>query len=284
MDDNTIKSLDFDAVCLPPDKQIPLHSQSTWELSCVITGEGTRVLGDVSERFSAGDTVLIPPATPHCWYFDRSKIDAEGNIENVSIFFHGELLANLQALFPEMSAPMAHITAQKSAIIFSGESREAIYSTMLRMRNETSAKRLLSLLEILLIIAEDKTGRAISGVQPMSRQQMRIAQIKSFVNCNYMHKISIDEIASHIGMSRSSFCSFFKRETGQTFTEYLNEKRIELACELLENKEMNINEVGQAVGIPDTPYFCRFFKTIKGVTPTEYRNRVKNNQIVIWQQ
>lgn len=52
-------------------------------------------------------------------------------------------------------------------------------------------------------------------------------------------------------MSRSSFCSFFKRETGQTFTEYLNEKRIEPACELLENKEMNINEVGQAVGIPD---------------------------------
>ena len=90
-----------------------------------------------------------------------------------------------------------------------------------------------------------------------------------------MHKISIDEIASHIGMSRSSFCSFFKREMGQTFTEYLNEKRIALACELLENKEMNINEVGQAVGIPDTPYFCRFFKTIKGVTPTEYRNRVK---------
>lgn len=84
MDDNTIKSLDFDAVCLPPDKHIPLHSQSTWELSCVITGEGTRVLGDVSERFSAGDTVLIPPATPHCWYFDSSKTDAEGNIEGTA--------------------------------------------------------------------------------------------------------------------------------------------------------------------------------------------------------
>lgn len=91
MDDNTIKSLDFDAVCLPPDKHIPLHSQSTWELSCVITGEGTRVLGDVSERFSASDTVLTPPATPHCWYFDRSKTDAEGNIENVSIFFKRDI-------------------------------------------------------------------------------------------------------------------------------------------------------------------------------------------------
>ena len=66
MDNITIKrlvnTLDFDAVCLPPEKQIPLHSQCTWELSCVITGEGTRLLGDISENFFPGDTVLIPPA------------------------------------------------------------------------------------------------------------------------------------------------------------------------------------------------------------------------------
>ena len=105
-----------------------------------------------------------------------------------------------------------------------------------------------------------------------------MTQIKSFVNCNYMHEIKIDEIASHIGMNRSSFCSFFKKETGQTFTHYLNEKRISLACELLENEDMNINEIGQAVGIPDTPYFCRIFKTFKGLTPTEYRTSKKVHQ------
>ena len=242
MDNITIKrlvnTLDFDAVCLPPEKQIPLHSQSTWELSCVITGEGTRLLGDISENFFPGDTVLIPPGIPHRWYFNREKTDADGNIENVAIFFPNDLLTNLQACFPEMCAPMIHISALKDALIFSGETRKEIYSTMLRMRNETPAKRVLSLLEILLFIAQDKTGRVISGIRPLNRQEMRMTQIKSFVNCNYMHEIKIDEIASHIGMNRSSFCSFFKKETGQTFTHYLNEKRISLACELLENEDM----------------------------------------------
>ena len=252
--------------------------QSTWELSCVITGEGTRLLGDISENFFPGDTVLIPPGIPHSWYFNREKTDADGNIENVSIFFPNDLLTNLQACFPEMCAPMIHISALKDALIFSGETRKEIYSTMLRMRNETPTKRVLSLLEILLFIAQDKTGRVISGIRPLNRQEMRMTQIKSFVNCNYMHEIKIDEIASHIGMNRSSFCSFFKKETGQTFTHYLNEKRISLACELLENEDMNINEIGQAVGIPDTPYFCRIFKTFKGLTPTEYRTSKKVHQ------
>ena len=65
--------MEFDAVYLPPHKQIPLHSQDTWELSSVIIGEGARVLGDVSEPFGAGDTVLIPPGIPHCWYFNRTR-------------------------------------------------------------------------------------------------------------------------------------------------------------------------------------------------------------------
>lgn len=275
MDNITIKrlvsTLDFDAVCLPPDKQIPLHSQSTWELSCVIAGEGTRLLGDVSENFFPGDTVLIPPGIPHSWYFNREKTDADGNIENVSIFFSSDLLDNLQACFPEMCVPISHFSTLKNAIIFSGESRTEIYSILLRMRNETPAKRVLSLLEILLVIAQDRTSRVISGIRPMNRKEIRMNQIKSFVNCNYMHEIKIDEIASHIGMNRSSFCSFFKKETGLTFTYYLNKKRISMACELLEAEEMNINEIGQAVGIPDTPYFCRIFKTFKGLTPTEYR-------------
>ena len=281
MDNITINesahSMEFDAVCLPPNKQIPLHSQDTWELSCVITGEGTRVLGDVSEPFAAGDTVLIPPGIPHCWYFNRDKTDEDGNIENISIFFRNDFLLNLTKIIPELSEPMGHLADMKNAVIFSNETRDQVYSTMLRMRTEVPQKRILSLMGILLVIAHDKTGRAISGIRQMSRSEMRMAQIKSFINCNYMRDIKIDEMALHIGMNRSSFCSFFKQQTGQTFTHHLNDKRIAAACGLLRDKDMNISETGLSVGIPDTPYFCRIFKQTTGFTPTEYRNHYGNN-------
>ncbi len=148
---------------------------------------------------------------------------------------------------------------------------------MLRMRTEVPQKRILSLMEILLVIAHDKTGRAISGTRQISRSEMRMAQIKSFINCNYMRDIKIDEMALHIGMNRSSFCSFFKQQTGQTFTHHLNDKRIAAACELLRDKDKNISEIGISVGITDTPYFCRIFKQTTGFTPTEYRNHYGNN-------
>lgn len=130
-------------------------------------------------------------------------------------------------------------------------------------------------MEILLIVAEDKTGRAIMCPQLLTRNELRLLRIQTFVNCNYANDITIDTIASHIGMNRSSFCSFFKRQKGITFTEYLNVYRLSIACEMLRYTEKQIGDVAVSVGVPDVPYFCRLFKKKYGVTPTAYRNEGK---------
>ena len=269
------QSLLFDAVSISPDKQIGLHSQGTWELSCVITGEGTRLVADVSEPFVSGDTVLIPPGIPHCWYFRDDKTDLNGNIENITIAFHTDFLNNIQQCFPELSEAFSHLSALNHAVAFSGENRDKIYSIMTRMQMETTERRVLSFMEILLIVAEDKTGRAIMCPQLLTRNELRLLRIQTFVNCNYANDITIDTIASHIGMNRSSFCSFFKRQKGITFTEYLNVYRLSIACEMLRYTEKQIGDVAVSVGVPDVPYFCRLFKKKYGVTPTAYRNEGK---------
>lgn len=275
MENITIKrvgqSLLFDAVSLSPDKQIALHSQSSWELSCVITGEGTRLIADISEPFVSGDTVLIPPGIPHCWYFNKEKTDLNGNIENITIAFHTDFLNNIQHCFPELSETFLQLSALNHAVVLSREGREKIYSIMTRMKLETTERRVLSFMEILLILAEDKTGRAIMCPKQFKRNEIRLLRIQSYVNCNYANDITIDMIASHIGMNRSSFCSFFKREKGVTFTEYLNVYRLSIACEMLRCAERQIGDVAVSVGIPDIPYFCRLFKKKYGVTPTVYR-------------
>ena len=267
------RSLEYDYVCIPPDKQIPLHSQNTWELSCVITGEGNRLLSEVSEPFEAGETVLIPPGIPHCWYFNKDKTDADGNIENITMFFNTDFLHNVAFCFPEFSDAINHVTTISNATIFTGDTLSKIYSLMLRMKEETTERRILSFLEILLIIAEDKTGRVIINSKPRSRSERRMAQIKSYVNCNYSRDISINEVVAHVGMNKSSFCSFIKRETGMTFTGYLNNLRLSLAADLLKDSDISVAEAGSKVGLQDSPYFCRLFKKKYGVTPTKYRNK-----------
>ena len=125
----------------------------------------------------------------------------------------------------------------------------------------------------LLIIAEDKTGRVIINSKPRSRRERRMTQIKSYVNCNYCRDISIDEIVAHVGMNKSSFCTFIKKETGMTFTNYLNNLRLTLAADILKDSDLSVADVGSKVGLQDSPYFCRLFKKRYGMTPTEYRNR-----------
>ena len=267
----TDKSFEFDAVCLPPDLQIPLHSQASWELSCIITGEGTRLLSDVSEAFAEGEAVMIPPGVQHCWYFNKDKTDNDGNIENITIFFNGDFLNNIALCFPEFADHIKHMLDAQNAIVFSGEVRERIFSLMLRMREESAEKRVLTFMEILLIISEDRTGRIVVNKKSRSKGEVRMSQIRSFVNCNFAREISIEEVTSHVGMNKSAFCTFIKKETGMTFTNYVNETRLNHAAAALKESDFHISEIGASVGLTDTPYFCRLFKKKYGMTPTEFR-------------
>ena len=261
------KSLEYAYVSLPPDKQIPIHSQNGWEISCVITGEGTRLLSDVSEEFASGDTVLIPPGMIHHWYFRN-----EGNdIENVTILFDNEFLKNIKSCFPELSDMMEHLMSFEKAVIFTGETRRKIYFIMLRMRTESTERRIFSLAEILMLIAEDKTGRMIANSKRLSKTEIRYSQIKSYVSCNYYREITLDEISRFAGMNKTAFCAYFKSQTGRTFVEYLNQIRLQTAAELLRSTDLTVSNIASQVGISDTPYFCRLFKINFGFTPSEFR-------------
>lgn len=270
---NKAFSFGFDHICLPYHKQIPVHSQPTWELSCVITGRGVRLISDNSSRFAERDVVLIPPGVDHCWHFDKEVSDEDGNIENVSIFFETGFLKRIAAEFPELSEISVKISAMNDAHIFCDDTRDGLYDIMVRMCDETPARRLLSLIEMLIYIADDSTAEQIADVRIKDKAKVRILQITSYVNCNYKHSITLDDIVSHVGMNKTAFCQFFKKNYGMTFNKFLLKRRLSIACEMLSGSDMPINEIAIATGIPEPAYFCRVFKNTFGITAKEYRRQ-----------
>ena len=94
--------------------------------------------------------------------------------------------------------------------------------------------------------------------------------IKTYIRCNIKRNITLEEISLHTGMNRSSFCIYFKKNTGRTLITYINEQRIELACTMLKEKKMNISDICFSCGFSSVPYFNRVFKQIKGTTPGDY--------------
>ena len=86
--------------------------------------------------------------------------------------------------------------------------------------------------------------------------------------------LSLNALAKINNVSPSYFSGLFKKETGQTLTEFVTEKRIAHAKHLLLNTSLQIQTVAQHCGILDLHYFCRVFKTKTGKTPGQYRAQI----------
>lgn len=91
------------------------------------------------------------------------------------------------------------------------------------------------------------------------------------INENYKNKISLKTVADQLHTNPSYLSMLFKQEMGQTFTDYLNQIRINRSCELLANTSFNLIDISSQSGFDDQSYFSKVFKKLKGMTPKDYR-------------
>lgn len=262
----------YQYVKLDASKQIGLHSQSSYELSYIIKGNGMRQIGDISEPFNAGEIVLVAPDTPHCWRFYDG-----GKIVNATIFFDRDFLSSCANAFAEFAPVVDEIKKISSgAVIFDSAKTVDMRSIISEMQHEDDATRIASMLRLMPIIAND-SDYSVIGFTAVDADKERLESIYSYVACNIQRGISLADIADHVGMNRSSFCSFFKRSVGVSFVTYLNRIRIERACQLLGSCQLSIAEICYLSGFNDVPYFNRLFKKTMAITPREYKLRHHND-------
>ena len=76
-------------------------------------------------------------------------------------------------------------------------------------------------------------------------------------------------------MSESRFSRFFRRSTGNTFTDFVNRVRINRACQLLMETDSQITHICYEVGFQNVANFNRRFRDIKGLTPSEFRQQAQ---------
>jgi two-component system response regulator YesN len=95
----------------------------------------------------------------------------------------------------------------------------------------------------------------------------------AYVSEHYAENISLELVAGIIPTTPSHLSRIFKKEYGQSFTDYLNQMRIERAKTLLYHTNMLSYEIGQAVGLKDPAYFSVIFKKYTGLSPKEFKHR-----------
>ncbi len=105
------------------------------------------------------------------------------------------------------------------------------------------------------------------------KHQNVIFKATDYIKTHLAERITLDQIAAQVYLSRSYFCRILKEELGVTFTEYVNYLRIERGKALLQDPELSICEVSSQVGFDDQSYFTRVFKKQAGISPGKYRRQ-----------
>lgn len=104
-----------------------------------------------------------------------------------------------------------------------------------------------------------------------SHQLRPIRDAKLYLQEHYKEQVYLEAVAKQAGFNPAYFSTLFKKETGQTFSDYLIELRIAGAKSLLTEGDQPIADIAEEVGYTDLKYFSRIFKRTTGLTPSEYR-------------
>ena len=106
-----------------------------------------------------------------------------------------------------------------------------------------------------------------------ARIRSQLDNIKEYISREYASVISLQTLADRFSLSPNYISEMFK-EDGQNFLDYLTERRLEVAVDMLRNSTLKINQIANDVGYNDANYFNKLFKKHVGISPGEFRNRV----------
>mgnify|MGYP003295234143 CR=1 FL=1 len=108
----------------------------------------------------------------------------------------------------------------------------------------------------------------------MKGYSLLIRKVLTQIDYDLTADLGLKNLAAQLNVNPSYLSTLFKKETGFTLTEYVNQKRVEHAVFLLNSSSLQIQMIAQYSGIPDVNYFTKTFKKIIGITPKEYRDHI----------
>lgn len=140
-----------------------------------------------------------------------------------------------------------------------------------------ASERLLikaKLLEILAIYHEyGLISRKEMHGQKVKSKQDKLKELLNYVDAHYAGPITIRDASLRLGVTDQYFCRYFRRVTGMSFTEYLNDLRLRRATKEIELTNRPISDIAFDHGFENAGYFFKNFKLKYGITPLKYRKK-----------
>lgn len=231
---------------------------ASYELRFTLEGKGYLEYNGRSYTLEKGDGYLIDCRKPHfyrtagdkwtstCFHFNGNPVDSifQSYLQSGNVKFNDRMFPNF-----EMMQMQILQNTQKSSPF-----REYKISCLLTML----------LTELLINHAKSMSSESTPEV---------IQQILTYLQDNYTHPITVEELSHQFGISRSHLSRRFKEYTGFAPHEFLLQLRLNNAKLLLRNSELSVEDIALTSGFSDAAYFIQVFKKTEGITPLKYRKQ-----------
>jgi len=253
---------------------IEWHWHTELEFVYVEAGTVTFWIGDKQFDLSEGSGVFINSKIFHRFYSS-----AEAIIPNFvcmpSFIASPDTLIYHKYVLPVISSPLTFQIFHEE-IPWQAEAL-SIIKQIIAVQNRLSSVELAtaSLIQSLWLKIYENADIPYEKyhINNTASSQARLQLIMQYIHQNYSHDISLDDIARHAGISKSTVLNLFRKYLHITPINYLINYRLTEAALLLSKTEKKIITISNETGFNNVDYFCRLFKNHYHLTPTEYRNK-----------
>lgn len=258
-----------------PSELVRWHYHQEYELHYIVETKGKVFVGDYIGNFQPDSLILVGPSLPHNWV---SEMEAGKSVpvRDLVVNFNHKFIETCESVFPEMQVIAPFWQRAHFGIEFLD--RETILQSrryLAEIAASTGFRRLTRFWSLIELLAATPDYKILSSSSFQSRLDQKIlkqmSKVIHYIMENYDSNISQEEMAEIVDMSTTYFSKIFKKTTGHRFVSFVNNYRINKACELLAHTDEPVTSICFAVGFNNIANFNRQFYSLKNMTPTDYR-------------
>lgn len=253
------------------------HYHPEIELTLITRGTGTRLVGDHSANYQAGDLVLLGSNLPHTWFSREPGAHEAIVIQFLASAYPAELLG-----LPEFKGIGTLLGQAGLGVRFHPDSVRVLERRMRALTGLNGVEAWLELTSLLGTLAMSN-GEVLADASYRNQRSFkmgsRLGRIIEHVEEGCEGELSLGDMALFAGLTPSSFARYFRKMTGRTFVEFRNSCRLRKACRKLGDTDQSILEIALGCGFQNLAHFNQQFRKFVGLTPREYRKLRSQPQI-----
>ncbi len=254
-----------------PNFETSWHMHEETELILITEGYGTAMIGDYVGEYKTGDIFFIAGSLPHWFRKDQPALTGSA----IVIQFRHQLLGNDFLQNPE-AGNIKKLLDKKDGLLLKMKLKTEAGIVIREMEQAIGFQRLFLLLNTLHLISSSRQYNTLTqNFTDTGKSDPAIERIIDYSFKHYLDTVTLKEVADLAEMSIPTFCRFFKKNIKKTYFEFLQELRINHACNLLKNSDKQTLAICYESGYNSWAHFSQKFKSIKKMPPNAYRKEFK---------